>query len=334
MAVTLHDVAHLAGVSIKTVSNVVNNNPGVRPATRKKVEKAVAQLGYRPNLSARNLRSGRSGVIGLVVPQLSLSYFAQLADAVIRRADEHGLITQIEQTGGDRDRELAVLDSPRARHVDGIIFSPLGMSQDDVGFLNVSYPLVLLGERIFGSPVDHVTMRNIDAAQAATEALLDRGRRRIAIVGAHEGEVVGSAALRFKGYLQALNAAGLPLDEALVGHAGLWHQADGAHAIQQIIDSGADFDGVFAMNDSLALGAMSRLQQTGRRVPEDVSVIGFDNIEEGKYSMPSLTTIDPGRDEIARTVVDLLVERIERSGQEHARREVLVDFALVQREST
>jgi DNA-binding LacI/PurR family transcriptional regulator len=138
VAATLHDVARLAGVSIKTVSNVINDYPHIRPTTRERVETAIAELGYQPNLSARSLRSGRTGVIALALPELGLSYFAELADAVIRAAEQRGLTVTIEHTGGDRDRELEVLRSPRRKLGDGLIFSPLGMSQDDVELTAVS----------------------------------------------------------------------------------------------------------------------------------------------------------------------------------------------------
>ncbi|HEV7949561.1 MAG TPA: LacI family DNA-binding transcriptional regulator, partial [Glaciihabitans sp.] len=118
MAVTLHDVAKVADVSIKTVSNVINDHPNIRPATRQRVLDAVAQLGYTPNLSARSLRLGRTGVIGLAVPRLSLSYFAELADAVIKAADQRGVTVLIEQTGGDREREIDLLSSPRRQLTD------------------------------------------------------------------------------------------------------------------------------------------------------------------------------------------------------------------------
>src|SRR4051794_31678808 len=215
MAATLHDVAHLAGVSIKTVSNVINDYPHIRAATREKVEAAIAQLGYQPNLTARSLRSGRTGVIGLALPELSLSYFAELADSVMVAAERRGITVLIEQTGGDRARELEVLTSSRRQLTDGLLFSALGLGQDDARMLEVPYPVVLLGERIFDGPTDHVTMRNVEAARAATEFLLARGHRRIAIVGAHEGEVIGSAGLRLSGYREALEAEGVEFDPAL-----------------------------------------------------------------------------------------------------------------------
>jgi len=334
MAVTLHDVAKLAGVSIKTVSNVINDYPYISVATRQKVQAAVAQLGYQPNLSARSLRSGRTGVIGLALPELSLSYFGELADAVIARAHEHGLAVQIEQTGADRDREIAFLRSPRIRLTEGIIFSPLGMGEEDASLLDVDYPLVLLGERIFGARVDHVTMQNVEAARAATEYLIAQGHRRIAVLGAHAGEVIGSAGLRLRGYREALEQAGIPFDPELVAYTTMWHRANGAACMRELLGKGATFDAVFGLNDTLALGGMRVLQEAGYRVPGDVAVIGFDNLDETQYSLPSLTTVDPGREQIARLAVDTLIRRIEEREQPSEPQETLVDFSLVEREST
>ena len=335
MASTMLDVARLAGVSFKTVSNVINDYPHVSAATRAKVQAAIDELGYQPNLSARSLRSGRTGVIGLAVPELSLAYFAQLADEVINAAEKRGLVVLIEQTGGDRARELEVLRSPRLKLTDGLLFSPLGLGIDDAALVDIDTPLVLLGERIFNGPVDHVTMQNVEASRAATEHLITLGRQRIAVIGAHQGEVIGSAGLRLTGYRQALDAAGIPFDDSLIAHVGTWHRANGADAMRRLLDTGVQFDGLFAMNDELALGAMRVLQESGRVIPRDVAVIGFDDIDEGKFSLPSLTTIDPGRREIAETAVDVLIERIAGKGKDSAPpRELLSAFRIVEREST
>ena len=332
MAATLHDVARLAGVSIKTVSNVINDYPHIRPNTRAKVERAIAELGYTPNLTARNLRSGRTGAIALALPDLSLPYFAELAAQVIHEAEAAGVVVLVEQTGADRDREIELLRSPRLKLTDGLIFSPLGMSQDDAAALEVSYPLVLLGERIFDGPTDHVTMRNVDAARAATEYLIAQGRRRIAVVGAHEGEVIGSAALRMQGYREALDAAGIEYDDGIVGYTTLWHRANGADSMRAILARGREFDAVFGLNDTLALGAMRVLQEAGRTVPDDVAVIGFDSLDEAAYSIPSLTTVDPGRSWIATTAVATLLARI--AGEADAEpRTLLADYRILERES-
>lgn len=333
MTATLHDVARLASVSIKTVSNVINDRPNIRATTRERVEKAIAELGYTPNLTARNLRSGRTGAIALAVPDLALSYFAELAAIVIAEAERRGVVVLVEQTGGDREREIDLLRSPRLKLTDGLIFSPLGMGQDDVGRLSVSYPMVLLGERIFDGPTDHVTMQNVEAARDATAYLLANGRRRIALVGAHDGEIIGSAGLRMRGYREALSAAGIPYDDDIVGYTTMWHRANGADSMRELLRRGVEFDAVLGLNDTLALGAMRALQESGRRVPDDVWVVGFDDLDEAQYSIPSLTTIDPGQEWIARTAVETLLSRIAGKAAEVAPRLLLADYRLVERES-
>ena len=329
---TMHDVAARAGVSVKTVSNVVNDYPHVRQATRDKVQRAIDELGYKMNLSARNLRQGRTGIIGLALPELSLPYFAELADSVIRAADARGVVVLIEQTGADRQHELDVLTSERRQLTDGLIFSPLELGPDDADALKVDYPLVVLGERIFGGDWDHVTMNNVDAARAATQHLIDRGRRRIAVIGAHPGETMGSAALRVLGYQAALAANGIPLDPDLVVEAGLWHRATGAEATERLLESGAPFDAVFGLNDALALGALHVLHDRRIDVPGDVAVIGFDDIEEASYSSPTLSSIQPGSEQIAITAVDLLLARI--AGSDDPFRRVIPEFEVVERESS
>jgi DNA-binding LacI/PurR family transcriptional regulator len=332
-AATLHDVARLAGVSPKTVSNVVNDFEHVRPSTRAKVEAAIAELDYQPNLTARSLRSGHTGTIALALPEINLGYFAELAESVLAHAERRGLTVVMELTGGKRERELELLQSPRRQATDGLLFSPLGMEQKDALLLKRPYPIVLLGERIFNGPTDHVTMHNIAAARAGTEYLLRLGRQRIAVIGAHEGEVIGSAGLRLRGYREALAAAGVPFDERLIRYAGPWHRIDGARAAHDLHACGVEFDALFCLNDSLAFGAMRALQESGVRIPEDVALLGFDNVDEGRYSVPSLSTVDPGVDELVETAFEMLEARVQqRSGV--APRQLLSHFRIIAREST
>lgn len=335
VAVTMHDVANLAGVSIKTVSNVINDYQYLRPETRRRVQDAIDTLGYRPNLSARGLRSGRTGVISLIIPDLRNAYFAELADEVMRAADAKGLSVIIEQSNGDRERELSLLTGPRTSMIDGILYSVLGLEENDVHLLDrIETPMVLLGERIFHGPTDHVTMRNSESTKAATEYLLSIGRRRIVAFGAHRGEVIGSAGLRLDGYRQALAEAGIDYDDSLVSEVGGWYRFEGAEAMQKLLSAGVDFDAVVAFSDVIALGAMRVMQEAGIRIPEDVAVIGFDDIDETRYTLPTLSTIDPGRAEIARVAVSFLQERIAQGARAIAPREHFADFSIVEREST
>ena len=331
---TMHDVAALAGVSVKTVSNVVNGYQFIRPATRAKVETAIGELGYQVNITARNLRQGRTGMIGLAVPELSLPYFAELADSVIRAAEAVGLTVLIEQTGAVRHRELEVLSGQRRHLTDGLIFSPLDLGEQDKESFDVDFPMVLLGERIFGGPADHVTMNNVDGSRAATQHLIDLGRRRIALIGTHPGETMGSAALRERGYRQALEAAGIEFDPALLGDAGLWHRSTGAAAMTRLLDSGVEMDAVFGLNDAMALGAMHVLHDRRIDAPGQVAVIGFDDIDEASYSSPPLTSVVPGREEIAQTAVKLLVEQIAAGGARRPATEVVAQYSIAVRGST
>ncbi len=338
MAATMHDVARIAGVSIKTVSNVINDYPHVRPGTRDRVKQAIAQLEYRPNLSARGLRSGRTGVIGLAVPSLRENYFAELADAVIRAAEKRGLGVMVEQTSGQREAELRAVSASRPRFLDGLLFSPVSLGQADAEALAVDRPLVLLGERIFDGPTDHVTMHNMSSAQAAVEHLLSLDRGRIALVGAdlERSDETNSANLRLRGYLRALEQAGIELDPSLVRPTPMsqWNRAGGAAALHRMIEEGVDFDAVFALTDTLGLGILRALGEEGRRVPDDVAVIGFDNIDESRYSLPSLSTVDSGRDEIAAIAVDRLIERISEKGERRPPETFKPAFRIVRREST
>jgi DNA-binding LacI/PurR family transcriptional regulator len=336
MVSTLHDVARVAGVSIKTVSNVVNDNPNVRDSTRDRVLAAIAEVDYRPNLSARGLRSGRTGVIGLAIPELRQNYFAELADSIIRMAGKHNVSVVIDQTGATREGELAVLSGARLRLTDGVLFSPERLGQEDIDLLTVPFPLVLLGERIFGGPTDHVTMHNVESARAATEHLIEIGRRRIAVIGAHpvSPDDIRSANLRIRGYREALEAAGLPYDPALVRVAAPWHRENGAAAMRALLEEGIPFDAVFTLNDTLGHGALRALGEARVRVPTEVAVIGFDNIDESRFSVPSLSSVEPGRDEIAQVAVDLLLERVKEKGEKVPPRQVLADYRIVKREST
>lgn len=329
------DVARLAGVSVKTVSNVVNGYPYIRDATRERVLAAIDELGYQVNVTARSLRSGRTGMIGLAVPELGQPYFGELADEVLVAARRHDVQVLIEPMGYTRDGELEALRAPRRGLIDGLLFSPAVLGAKDAALLNVDYPLVLLGEQIFSSSVDHVTMRNTDGARAATDLLLDLGRRHIAVVGMLHSRSAGAANLRFEGYRQALEARGLAVDERLVGYADDgWHRANGARAITALLDSGVEVDGVVAFNDALAMGAMFELQVRGRRIPEDVAVVGFDDTDDAQYTTPPLTTVDPGRREIAEVAVDLLCRRVRGGPAPEDPVLHLAGMRIVEREST
>jgi DNA-binding LacI/PurR family transcriptional regulator len=310
----LKDVAERAGVSVKTVSNVVNGYLHVRPDTRARVEEAIAALNYRPNLSARSLRSGRTGVIALAVPELDIPYFAELARHVVAAAAGHGWTVLIDQTGGEVEQERVVAEGIRDHLIDGLIFSPLALTGADLARRVDGTPMVLLGERVDPGPTDHVAIDNVAAAREVTAHLAASGRRRIAAVGVQRAASGASARFRLAGYKAGLAATGLRFDQRLVAPAAVWHRADGAAAVRQLLASGVRPDAVFCFNDTLALGAMRALHEHGLRVPDDVAVAGFDDIEDGRFSVPTLTTVAPDKEEIAKLAVDLLARRLTGDG--------------------
>ena len=199
----LKDVASRAGVSRATVSNVVNGHANVSAATRAKVHSAIDELNYRPNMAARNLRRGRSGLIALAVPELDIPYFAELAAHLVTAAERLGWTVLVDQTGGDNERERLVLDGFRSQLIDGLIISPLATGRHDLVARRDTTPLVLLGERVYDGPADHVSIDNVAAARAATEHLLQGGRRRIAAIGEQRRPSSGTARLRLQGYVEA-----------------------------------------------------------------------------------------------------------------------------------
>ncbi|MPZ82568.1 MAG: substrate-binding domain-containing protein [Actinophytocola sp.] len=328
---TLKDVADLAGVSVKTVSNVVNGYDFVKPENRRRVEDALTATGYRPNVGARNLRRGRTGFIALVVPELSIPYFGELAGGIIAAAQRHDWSVLIEQTLGARDRERDAVGALGPHMVDGAIVSPQAIEAADLAGMAPRVPVVLLGEHPLALPLDHVGIDNVDAAYTAVRHLLDIGRRRIAAIGQHPTR--GTATQRLAGYRQALTEAGLAVRPELVAPALRYHYSDGAEAMARLLELPEPPDAVFCFNDMLALGAIRAAADGGHQVPDDVAIVGFDNAELSAYSLPSLTTIAPDKAALARAAVDLVHRRAGISEQ-FAPEEVRIPFTLEIREST
>ncbi|MET8142539.1 LacI family DNA-binding transcriptional regulator [Sphaerisporangium sp. NPDC005288] len=330
VGVSLRDVARLAGVSVKTVSNVVNGYAHVSAATREKVDRALSELDYRPNLSARNLRQGRTGVIALGLPEIDKPYFAELSRFVIAAAAEHRWIVVIEQTDGDLGRERQVLDGVRDHRIDGLILSPVAIGKEELAARSDDTALVLLGERIHDGPADHVAIDNVRAAREVTEHLIGLGRTRVAALGAQENAPSGTSSVRLEGYREAMAAHGLPETVVEVERFG---RAEGAAAMETLLDSPDRPDAVFCFNDLLALGAMRAILSAGLRVPQDIAVAGVDDIEDGRFSTPTLTTVAPDKDELARVAVDLLKRRLD-GPLDHPVQEVRASYHLMIREST
>lgn len=332
MTANLRDVAALAGVSVRTVSNVVNGFPHVAPATRARVQQALDELRYRPNQAARSLRGGRSGLIALVVPDVASPYFGELASLLMRAAEVRGWTLLVDQTEGEAARERRLLEGDRATLVDGVIFSPLALTPAQLNRRVSEGPLVLLGERGAQGLVDHVGVDNVAAARAATEHLIALGRRRVAAVGTQPRLGNDTARLRLEGYASALQAAGLRPGRGLQVPVAALRRADGAAAMRLLLDRADPPDAVFCFSDDLALGLMRAAAEAGVTVPDDLAVVGFDDVEDGRFATPSLTTISPDKEQLAAAAVRCLAERLEDPSR--SARDVSVEWQLVVREST
>ena len=332
MAVTLRDVAAKAGVSVRTVSNVVNGFQHIAPATRARVQAALEELNYQPNLVARSLRQGRTGIIMLVLPEINVSYFGELAHEVVDYASSVGITVQIDESGGDPRREKELLTSlAQASWVDGVLFSSLGLRGVDLAGLAGTRPLVLLGERTARTALDHVGIDNVEAARQAVAHLAGRGRTRIAAMGGSGAARDVTSKYRLKGFQRALRTAGLD-PTGLYLRTPDYRRSSAASAVKELLSWDERPDALFCFSDELAAGALRGLHEQGVRVPEDIAVVGFDDIEASRFSTPSLSSICPDKAGIAKAAVDALLRRLDEPDGEP--REISVGFELVIRESS
>ncbi|MEU6394596.1 LacI family DNA-binding transcriptional regulator [Streptomyces sp. NPDC046939] len=331
MSSRLKDVAARAGVSVRTVSNVVSGSAAVAPETRQRVQEALDALGYQPNLAARSLRAGRTGIIGLAIPELHSPYFGELAGLLVDEARRRSWTVIIDQTRGDADAERRLLTQGGGRVVDGLIISPWALDPAELAATAPAVPLVLLGERSPHGAADHVAVDNVTAADEATSHLIGLGRRRVAAIGLQPHLHNGTALQRAEGYVRALDRAGLPQLPGAQRPVAALHRADGARAMTELLDGGTAPDAVFAFSDELALGALHVAHERGLRVPEDVAIVGFDDIEDGRYSHPPLTTIAPDKRQIAERSLQCLADRIYSPGNDVPPQELIVPHRLIGR---
>jgi DNA-binding LacI/PurR family transcriptional regulator len=329
----LRHVAALAGVSIKTVSNVINDYPHVTPETRARVEEAIRQLDYRPNVYARTLRGGRSGVIALAIPTIDSPYFAEIGRSVARAAQRRGWTVFIDETDGELEREVAAVRGLGPHLIDGLIFSPLSLGPAELAGQKVARPVVMLGERSVNGTADHVAIDNIAAARTAVNHLISTGRRRIAAIGDQPTVATNTARLRVAGYRAALAEAGMAADPSLLREPTAFTREEGARAMTELLALAKPPDAVFCFDDLMAIGAMRAIHDHGRRVPDDIAVMGFDDIAEGRFHVPSLSTIAPDKEYIGEAAVALLEQRLADSNPRDAQ-EIEVGFEPKPREST
>ena len=332
MRPTVKDVAAHAGVSPKTVSNVMNGVVFVRPDTRARVEQAITELHYVPNLSARGLRNGRSGVIALAMPDLSTPYSAEMSHHFVEVAHEQGWVIQFEETADEPDRAWTLVSRARAHLVDGVILNPITIEDGRVATSAGLPPLVMIGE-VQQTAVDQVWVDSVAASRDMTNHLLSLGHRRIGVVGCvGPGFDTATARLRLDGYLEALAAAGIPRDERIELSCSGWTPRAAAEAVRRSLAAGPLPDAFFCFTDSLAIGTISALWTAGHSTPGDVAVAGFDDIADGQFATPPLTTVSFDKRMFAERTLALLVARMSSPGGAPTR--VTIPHTIIARAST
>lgn len=329
-APTMKDVARIADVSLQTVSTVVNDKPGVTDETRQRVLDVVQKLGYRPYSIARSLRTRRTRTIALVISDIANPSFATMASVAEVQAHAKGYSLVLYNTHDDMDREANYIQIATERWVDGVLFVAAQDRADGLAALELAgIPSVAIDRIPAGYSGPSVTLDNEQAGYLAATHLLELGHRRLAhISGPRNLRLVRE---RLAGFVRAAADYGIGEGDIPQGE-GDWGCESGYGAMHKLLLAGARPTGLFAANDRMAIGAMTALLEHGLRVPEDVSVVGLDDIEVSAYQSPPLTTLRQSFEQLATISVQLLLSILE--GEPTPETQVVLPPELVVRRST
>ncbi|RQO58779.1 LacI family transcriptional regulator [Paucibacter sp. KBW04] len=334
---TIKDVASRAGVSFTTVSHVLNNTRPVSAEARRRVLEAVEEIGYLPSAVARSLRTSETKIVGVLVPNVQNPFFAELVCGVEESCRLAGYSVFLCNSDNDPKRQQQYMRTLLEKRVDGLLLSSAG---DDEALARIfkmaRVPAVTVDRLVPGARADRVSVDNCQGAQNAVSHLLDLGHQRIACIsGPAEFEVSRE---RLQGWRNALQARGLDADERLVISSDFSSQG-GYAAACRLLQAQRDLPAaapkvtaIFASNDLMAIGALRAAAEFGLAVPQQLSVIGFDDIELGRYVFPALTTVGCSIKALGQQAGQMLIERIDQAEAEL--REVLMTPSLVLREST
>jgi LacI family transcriptional regulator len=305
---TIRDVAALAGVSATTVSHVLNGTRRVEPATVDRVQAAIEQLNYRPNALAASMRGGSTRTVGIVVPDIANPFFADLGRAVEDATFERGYSAFLCNSDGDEAKEALYLDTLLRRQVDGVLLVSAGGSADQLrGILDNGPPVVIVDRELEGLAASQVMVDNQLGGRLAAEYLTDLGHQHIGVIAGPPS--VRPSARRLDGLREALAEVGVEIPPERVVRSD-YRSAGGKAAITELLTRDARITALFAENDLMAIGAMGAAQAAGLRVPEDLTIIGFDDIRFSEMVTPALTTVAQPVTEIATTAIELLFERL------------------------
>ena len=304
---TIQDIAELANVSISTVSRVLNNTAPVAEETRKRVLKIIADLGYQPNLFAQGLAGGQSRTIGVLTQLIGSPFYDVILRGILQGIDGSGYSPLFADGGWNAENENIEINKFIQRQVDGLILLDGHSPEADIQKIARKIPIIIVGREIPGLLSQCVPFDDFEAAYRATKFLIESGHRQIAhIAGMKEHE---DAIKRRDGYLAALTDAGIPVyDELIID--GDFTEPSGVMAAEMLLMRGNLFSAIFAANDQMAYGARLALYRRGIRVPEDVSLVGFDDQAPSAYMVPPLSTIRRTPLEIGEAVGEALIQLI------------------------
>ena len=331
---TMKRVAVELGVSITTVSKVLNNHDDISAATRARVLAKVEELGYRPNAVARSLTLRRTNTLGVIIPDLLHSYFVEIVAGIEQVAAERGYGLLLCSSGDDADRERSALQMLQGRQVDGIVLATsIGAANGELlqELQSLGLALVMIDRDDYPAVSCHRVLTDDERAGAlAGEHLLATGRRAIAHIA---GPRLIHALRREKGWRDALRAGGVPIPPERVA-AGGFKERHGYEAMKRLLELRPRVDAVFAVNDPSAIGAMKAIWEAGLRIPEDVAVVGAGDIIFGDMLRVPLTTVSWSRPELGRAAAELVLAPLVGNGVEGPPRRIIIPPRLIVRKST
>jgi len=327
----MRDVAERAGVSVATVSHVINQTRPVSDELRRRVLAAMDELGYHPNALARSLRQKRTSTLGLIIPDTNNPYFAEVARGVEQVAFERDFTVILCHSDYNPERELQYVDVLYAKRAAGVIWIPATENCEAAERLTgYGVPLIVLDRRTPEVQCPSVLADNFRGGYAATEHLITLGHRRIGCIARPVG--LSHSQDRILGYQSALRDYGLPLDEALIAKGG-FRLENGRQAAFYLFDLNPPPTALFAYNDIMAIGALRAAHERGLRVPQDFSIVGFDDIPQAAFTCPALTTVSQPKLDMGRRGAELLFDLIE-GKRPPTETDVPLEVRLVVREST
>ncbi len=329
MQVTIKDIARKTGVSYATVSRALNGRSGVKEDTRALVLEEARKMGYQPNAIARGLVLRHTHTLALVIPDITNPYFPEIARGVEDAASLLGYSVFLCNTNWDAEKEKLYIKTLLEKRVDGIILHPAYNVGDD-HFNDFQIPVVLLNKIPSVVEYSSIEVDNVRGGFLATKHLIDGGYKKIAFIGGSESSP--SNAERKEGYKLALNKYNIPIDESLI-MSGKFKSESGYDNMKKLIDSDNTPDAVFGGNDVIALGVLHCAQEHGLKVPEDIGIIGFDDIPYANLPQIQLTTIEQPKYQMGKYAIELLMKSF-KDGPEREVKKIILEPKLRARKTT